>query len=1171
MYPYRSRCRRPRSRARRPQTLRRRSVLLEVLEARQLLAVVSDDVSDDTVWTLAESPYEVTTDIEIEAGATLTIEPGTVIQFAPDARLTVEGRILAEGLPDRRIVFERAGEGAWDGLKFEGTLADNRITYTDMIGGDAQGEAIDIDDSRLFLDHVTWSDVDDTILELSHPSLIVRNSHFPAAPSGAEIIHGSQISGSEYLIVQGNVFENSNTGGDVIDFLGAETPGPVLQILDNVFLGGGDDGLDLDGTDAHIEGNLFMNFRRNTGRATTANAIATGLPQNGDDNRTEITVVRNIFINNDHAVLLKEEAFATIEHNLFLDTVEAVIQFDEVGGSSVLGVGKGAELRHNIFSNNAQLFKNLIDQPEFTTLLTVDHNLIPNEVIDFDGTDRNLFELGTGNFEADPMFVAPGSMNFTLQDGSPARAAGFGGLDLGPFVPSGGVIGVVDRSNETTQLRVGGPGVTQYRYRVNEGPLSDLQEVDDRITLTDVTPDTRVEVVAMNSAGEWYSHPSRPFGYEAFETIVPKRTRTGESLPVVVRRLNWNGEVDTLSSENVAWTGHGDREQITLLKGVGVVSETVTQTNDFVTSIGDTSQATIGDANGASTEIQILGDQFPTMTVEGTLSGDIRWNADTEYHVPSDLSLDAGSTLTIDPGTRILLGEDVNFTVRGELKVRGQADDPVLFNAQTAGQAWGGIDIRNDGSAEIQYAFFTQGGGDVSREFGHSSSQPVLRASSTTLDCNHCFVIDNEGKGFGATNGFVNIRDSVVSLNDTGGEFNNSVAKINDTWVLNIPNDQRTSFVDDDNDGFYFAGAHASGEPSHFVDSFVVNTKDDGLDHNGARLEITNAWIEGGYHEGLASSNTNWARVHNSVFTRNNQGVEAGYGSPDLTVTQSVVVGNRNTIDSDSPMTAGVRFGDGYSSREYSGQITASHLVIHDNGDNVRNWDNGNAMEHPGAIRLTDSLANDDDFPDNLSGIPVFGPSMHLLRGSAGFEDGPEGMPLGRVVAAATWQPNEPNLEGDFDGNGLRDLNDLGLLCAALVDAEQGAVNLDFDLTRDGQLDSNDRDRMVLPILGLLYGDANLDGRFNSSDLVAIFARGQFEDAIQRNSGWADGDWNCDQEFTTQDIVLAFQQGGYTAEAAPADGLTRLAPAEFGMGLALQSVAAALAVDSVFGAEIDDD
>ncbi|MEZ6120654.1 MAG: hypothetical protein R3C28_29320 [Pirellulaceae bacterium] len=46
-------------------------------------------------------------------------------------------------------------------------------------------------------------------------------------------------------------------------------------------------------------------------------------------------------------------------------------------------------------------------------------------------------------------------------------------------------------------------------------------------------------------------------------------------------------------------------------------------------------------------------------------------------------------------------------------------------------------------------------------------------------------------------------------------------------------------------------------------------------------------------------------------------------------------------------------------------------------------------------------------------------------------------------------------------------------------------------------------------------GDANGDGRFDSSDLVQIFQAGHYEDAVDRNSTKAEGDFNGDGDFTT--------------------------------------------------------
>ena len=53
-------------------------------------------------------------------------------------------------------------------------------------------------------------------------------------------------------------------------------------------------------------------------------------------------------------------------------------------------------------------------------------------------------------------------------------------------------------------------------------------------------------------------------------------------------------------------------------------------------------------------------------------------------------------------------------------------------------------------------------------------------------------------------------------------------------------------------------------------------------------------------------------------------------------------------------------------------------------------------------------------------------------------------------------------------------------------------------------------------------GDANLDGFFNSTDFVNIFAAAQYEDGIPGNSTWETGDWNGDSEFTSSDFVVAF-------------------------------------------------
>jgi hypothetical protein len=57
------------------------------------------------------------------------------------------------------------------------------------------------------------------------------------------------------------------------------------------------------------------------------------------------------------------------------------------------------------------------------------------------------------------------------------------------------------------------------------------------------------------------------------------------------------------------------------------------------------------------------------------------------------------------------------------------------------------------------------------------------------------------------------------------------------------------------------------------------------------------------------------------------------------------------------------------------------------------------------------------------------------------------------------------------------------------------------------------------------FGDANLDGEFNSSDFVAAFVASKYETGDY--ASWSEGDWNGDQVFNTSDFVTAFQADGY--------------------------------------------
>ncbi len=97
----------------------------------------------DTVWSKANSPYLVTNSVAVYSPATLTIEPGVRVLFAPDTGLSVRGRLVAKGTAADPIVFTTSGTdnglSAWSGILVDnaqsGSAAFSHIDVSNAAAG----------------------------------------------------------------------------------------------------------------------------------------------------------------------------------------------------------------------------------------------------------------------------------------------------------------------------------------------------------------------------------------------------------------------------------------------------------------------------------------------------------------------------------------------------------------------------------------------------------------------------------------------------------------------------------------------------------------------------------------------------------------------------------------------------------------------------------------------------------------------------------------------------------------------------------------------------------------------------------------------------------------------------------------------------------------------------
>jgi hypothetical protein len=77
---------------------------------------------------VTSSPYLVTSDIVVDSGKTLVIQPGVELRFADSTLFTIRGRLNVEGIFSNRVRF-KASETSWRGLLFHRADAASTLRF----------------------------------------------------------------------------------------------------------------------------------------------------------------------------------------------------------------------------------------------------------------------------------------------------------------------------------------------------------------------------------------------------------------------------------------------------------------------------------------------------------------------------------------------------------------------------------------------------------------------------------------------------------------------------------------------------------------------------------------------------------------------------------------------------------------------------------------------------------------------------------------------------------------------------------------------------------------------------------------------------------------------------------------------------------------------------------
>lgn len=349
-------------------------------------------------------------------------------------------------------------------------------------------------------------------------------------------------------------------------------------------------------------------------------------------------------------------------------------------------------------------------------------------------------------------------------------------------------------------------------------------------------------------------------------------------------------------------------------------------------------------------------------TVSGDIAASTDWGSDARIRISGDLRVVAGAVLTIGSGSVILVDPAVDVRVEGGIVANGSLDKPIVFTCSDRKIPWGGFVFDATPSrGEFTGTIFTGSGADEDwfdnnpgHGHSHRNEQPLLYVGNgAKAVLTDCFLVENHGQGGHGENGYLTMTRCLVQKCISAGQYNGGSVTLVGCALVEFPS-ENAPFADDDNDGLYLTGG------AHSLTNCLIGwALDDGVDAgsgSAGSVDVRHCWFESMCHEAMAWSESRTARVSDTVALNCGQGIECGFGSPDVNAVHCLSTGN----------VIGARFGDNYD-WTYGGFLTVRDSLLLFNLRDIwgRAWDDWTV--HLDQMDLRDNFvsAPDGDFPEN--------------------------------------------------------------------------------------------------------------------------------------------------------------------------------------------------------------
>ena len=385
--------------------------------------------------------------------------------------------------------------------------------------------------------------------------------------------------------------------------------------------------------------------------------------------------------------------------------------------------------------------------------------------------------------------------------------------------------------------------------------------------------------IAGNAPGE--------FGPLHAELIVRDSYLSGIGVLVRVEVVNDKGKnerrlwdaVAALSVDNPSINLSTDK--VVLYNGLGSALVKFTGSGDFTLS---------ANVNGMEVSRQLTDLQGQTITeVSGELAGDATtWSG--IIHVTDDLLVPTGRTLTVQPGTLVLIdgvssgtgGTDID--IRGTIQSLGTAAQPVTFTAYDPDLEWGRINLEDGGPSLFQYTNITVAG--RSPGAGHTGAGLVLNSEDTQIIFHYCSITDNYGKIMYSRQSDLTFTHSHLARSVMGPEIESTALLFEDSFITEM-------FGNNDNDAIYLR-KQKTGQKIELRRGVAAHGDDDGVDTLGSTVLVEDFIIRDWYDKGVSVNAGGPVMLKNLLIVNNGTGVAAKdrsvNGNPHVYIDNATIV-----------------------------------------------------------------------------------------------------------------------------------------------------------------------------------------------------------------------------------------------------------------------------------------